>query len=141
MVPAINNTIDLGSSAKTFRNIFLSGPTYEKVTVINNATGIVNHNTAVSSIWLHTNLLADFTADFTNVTLMTGSVTNLTLICHQSSVARYPSACRINGSTVTVNWSDGTIPTPTANKKEFYSFTILNNNGSFTVYGGISLYG
>ena len=47
----------------------------------------------------------------------------------------FASTITINGSAATINWPNAALPTPTANRKEIESLTLLNVGGTWTVFG------
>lgn len=141
LVPLNDAVINIGSSNRRFKNLYQSGTTWDRVVSISGATGVVTHDTSNASLWLHTSMAANFTVNFTNVEVIEGSLTNFTLICLQGGTPRYPNACRIDNASQTIFWADGIAPNPQANKKEFYSFTILRSSGSWIVYGSLTSFG
>ena len=117
----------------------------EQVQSLTGATGIVTHDWSGGSIFYHRNMLANFTANVTNLTPVLNKVYTTTLLLSQGATGYYASALMIAGFTGTINWQGGTVPTPTANKQEIESFTMLYGatgpTGTWTVYGQYTSFG
>jgi hypothetical protein len=131
----------------TTGDIVTSGVTTLKVTseifeVKTGATGTVVHDFNTASIFHHSSMSANFTANFTNVPTTGPRTYVATLILEQGATARFPTVIQVNGVTQTVNWANGVIPTGTANKKEIVSFTFARFfSGTITVLGNYISYG
>jgi hypothetical protein len=142
LLPQTDLAVSLGSGTKRFKNLFVGAATYEKVVSITNATGAVTHDTSNSAIWVHSSITSNFTVNFTNMLTTVNQISNFTLICLQGATGRYPSACQIDGSSVTINWLEGVPPSPIANRKEFYTFSILRTSaGTWNVFAGMTSFG
>lgn len=142
LLPKTDMFSSLGGANLRFKNLFLGGPVFEKIVNVSNATGVVVHDTTTTATWVHSSISANFTVNFTNVPTTNNQIMNFTLICLQGGVARYPSACQINSASATINWLENTVPSPTANKKEFYTFSILRTSaGSWLVFGSMTTFG
>ena len=131
----------------TSGDIVTSGVTTLKVTseifeVKTGATGVVVHDFNTASIFHHSSMSANFTANFTNVPTTGPRTYVATLILEQGATARFPTVIQVNGVTQTVNWANGVVPTGTANKKEIVSFTFARFfSGTITVLGNYISYG
>lgn len=96
------------------------------------STGAIFYNT--------TTLSANFTVNITNAPTDNGYATSVTVIVNQGSTGYYPNALQIAGSSQTIKWSNGnTVPTPTANKIDFFTFTLIRRGSAWTVLGSYSL--
>jgi hypothetical protein len=113
----------------------------ETFTTINGATGVVVHNCSNGHIFNHTAPVANFTANLTNLSLDSGYATTVTLVINQSSTARIPNALQIAGQATNINWQGGSVPSGFSNRKDIVSFSILNNGGSYAVYGQLVTFG
>jgi hypothetical protein len=113
----------------------------ETFTTINGATGVVVHNCSNGHIFNHTVPVANFTANLTNLSLDSGYATTVTLVINQSSTARIPNALQIAGQAININWQGGSVPSGFSNRKDIVSFSILNNGGSYAVYGQLVTFG
>jgi hypothetical protein len=136
------------SKATMFTNPTFTGTaTFSKSTEIyflkTGATGTVVHDFAESAIWSHENILANFTANFTNIPTTSGRITVVTLLLVQGATPRIPNAVQIDGVSQTIRWLNGSAPTGTANRGELVSFTLIRSTiGSFwTVAGSLTSYG
>jgi len=114
--------------------------TNETLVSINNATGVVTHDLSLGAIFYHTNLLANFTAAFTNVETTANRVLSVLLVLDQGAAARIPSAVTIGGASQTIRWSGGTPPSGTANYIDLVSFTLIRVSGTWTVIGSLSTF-
>jgi hypothetical protein len=113
----------------------------ELLTTITGATGTVTHNISAATIFHHSSMSANFTANFTNVPTTNDRAINVTLILIQGGTARIPSAVQIDGSAQTINWQDNTVPTGNANKRDVVVFSLIRTGSAWTVLGGLSTYG
>ena len=107
----------------------------ERYSSLTGATGVVAHDCDNGHIFYHTSISANFTANFTNLSLSDNYSTNLTLILNQGVTARIPSALQIAGSAQTINWQGGSEPSGTSNGIDAVSFTILRDSSSYIVLG------
>lgn len=116
--------------------------TTEIVSDLTGATGTVTHDLSVASIFNHSSMAANFTANFTNAPATNSRSLVATLILNQGVSARFPTVIQLNGSAQTVNWANNVIPTGTANKKEIVSFTFIrNSSGTVLCLGNYVSYG
>lgn len=113
----------------------------ESLSTITGATGTVVHNVNTGTIFYHSSISANFTANFTNVPTTNDRTINVTLILIQGATARIPSAVQIDGSAQTINWQDNTVPTGNANKKDIVVFSLIRTGSAWLVLGGLSTYG
>jgi hypothetical protein len=113
----------------------------ETFTTINGATGVVVHNCQSGHIFNHTAPAANFTPNLTNLSLDSGYATTVTLVINQPSTARIPNALQIAGQSISINWQGGSVPSGFSNKKDIVSFSILNNGGSYVVFGQLVTFG
>ena len=105
------------------------------------ATGTVEHDFSTGTIWYHSSLAANFTANFTNVPLTNDRTINVVLVLIQGATARIPNALQINGSAQTINWQDNVPPVGNNNKKDIVSFSFIRNSNNWLVLGSLSTYG
>jgi hypothetical protein len=59
----------------------------------------------------------------------------------QNSTGRFSSTLRINGDPATINWINGTLPTPAANKYEIESLTLYRVFNAWRVFGQYASFG
>ena len=110
----------------------------ENYTILSNSSGIVNHDFTIGSVFLHSSPLANFTANFANVPVDNGRITNYTLIIPQGATAYYPNVASVNGTVINISWLDNVAPVPTANETEIYNFTLVRFNSNFSVLGSLA---
>jgi hypothetical protein len=134
----------------TVNNITVSGTSElqqinEVLNTKTSATGVVVHDWSTGAIFYHSSISANFTANITNLPSTNLRTYTITLILNQGANAYYASALQIAGTGQTINWSNNTVPTPAANKKEIQTFTLINtsSNGtpSWIVFGDYGTYG
>jgi hypothetical protein len=134
----------------TVNNITVSGTSElqqinEVLNTKTSATGVVVHDWSTGAIFYHSSISASFTANITNLPSTNLRTYTITLILNQGATPYYASALQIGGNAQTINWSNNTIPTPAANKKEIETFTLINtsSNGtpSWIVFGDYGTYG
>lgn len=113
----------------------------EKFSAKSGATGTVTHDCSDGQIFYHTSPSANFTANFTNLTLASGRATSLTLVIDQGGTGYIANNIQIGGSAQTINWSGNTEPTANTNSVDVMSFSVLNNSGTFVVLGQLSTFG
>jgi len=117
----------------------------EQVQSKTGATSTVTHDWSGGSIFYHSNMAGNFTANVTNLTPVLNKVYTTTLMLNQGASAYYANALQISGVGQTINWQGGTVPTPAANKQEIESFTMLYGptgpTGTWTIYGQYTSFG
>ena len=94
------------------------------------ATGVVAHDWSTGSIWVHSSIAANFTANITNLPSLTGKSAVVTLVLQQSVTPFYASAMQINSTAQTIRWLSGTAPVPIASAFEAQIFTIFQTGAS-----------
>jgi hypothetical protein len=105
------------------------------------ATGTVTHDFTTGSVFFHTSMSADFTANFTNMPTTADKVIVIGLFLIQGSTPYRATAIQIDGVAQTINWPNATVPTATANRKEVQSFTFVYTGGSWYVFGNLTSFG
>ena len=107
----------------------------EKFATLTGSTGVVAHDCDNGHVFYHTGASGDITANFTNLGLTAEYATNLTVIINQGATPYEVTAVQIGGAAQTINWQGGSAPTGNANGIDSFSFTILNDGGSYVVLG------
>ena len=107
----------------------------EKFATTNGATGVTALDCDTGHVHYLTAPAGDITANFTNLDLTAEYATNLTVIINQGATPYEVTAVQIGGAAQTINWQGGSQPTGNANGIDSFSFTILNDGGSFVVLG------
>ena len=107
----------------------------EKFSTLTSQSGTVTHDCNNGHVFYHITPAGDITANFTNLGLTAEYTTNITIVINQGATAREVTAIQIGGLSTTINWQGGSAPTGTANGIDAFSFTILNDGGSYVVLG------
>jgi len=107
----------------------------EKFHTYSSSSGVTSFDCNNGHVHYVTSPSGDITANFTNLGLTAEYTTNLTVIINQGATAREVTAVQIGGSGQTINWQGGSAPTGTSNGIDAFSFTILNDGGSYVVLG------
>jgi len=107
----------------------------EKFATLTGSTGVVAHDCANGHVFYHTGATADITANFTNLNLTAEYATNLTVIINQGATPYEVTAVQIGGAAQTIEWQGGSAPIGNANGIDSFSFTILNDGGTYVVLG------
>lgn len=112
--------------------------------VVNNktgATGVVAHDFATGSIFYHTSLAANFTANITNVPTTNDRTIGVALVLNQGGTAYIPTALQIDGSSVTIKWADASVPSGNANQVDVVSFTLIRTGSAWVALGVLNTFG
>ena len=107
----------------------------EKFATVTGASGVTALDCSNGHIFYKTGCTGDITANFTNLTLTAEYAVNLMVIINQGATPYEVTAVQIGGSAQTLNWQGGSQPTGNANGIDAFSFTILNDGGSYVVLG------
>ena len=107
----------------------------EKFATLTGSTGVVAHDCDNGHVFYHTGASGDITANFTNLGLTAEYATNVTVIINQGATPYEVTAVQIGGAAQTINWQGGSQPTGNANGIDSFSFTILNDGGTYVVLG------
>jgi hypothetical protein len=150
----INSTTGVisAASAGSYASATLTGTTTiqhatEIVTTLTGATGTVVHDYSTGgSIWYHTNIASNFTANFTNLPTTNNRSITTTLVLIQGSTPYIPYAVSIEGVSQNLYWvgtaiGAGIQPTGYALKKDFVTFTLLRVNNTWTITAALNSYG
>jgi len=117
----VSNTATVGRLIETFQTYTSTISGAPTVTFDCTTGNLWNVTGTISSNW---------TANFTNLGLSNSYATAVTLIVHQGATAYLPTAVQIESASVTLNWLSGTQPTPNANKKDVFAFSVLQTGAS-----------
>lgn len=112
----------------------------EVINSISGATGTVIHNFSSSSLFFHSSIAANFTANFINVPVTDDRAITVALILDQGATAYIPNAVQIAGVSQTIKWSGGSEPSGTNNYTDIVNFTLIRSGGAWTVLGSLSTY-
>jgi len=142
----LNTSSDITFDGLTFSvntDIVLGGQTkiQQVVEKISNTTSSseIEYNFNTSSIWYHNDLSSDFTASISNVPI-SDSIITFNIVIEQSATAYLPTDVKINGSSYTIYWNAGSLPTGTPDFIDIIGLSILQFNGDIKVLGQVSSY-
>ena len=102
---------------------------------------IVVHDFATGAIWYHSDISANFTANFTNVPTTNDRTLAVVLVLNQGATAYIPNAVQINGVAQTILWQGTVLPVGTTNRVNVVSFTLVRTGSAWTVIGALTTYG
>ena len=124
------------ASTAADKNIFNS-TTQEKTNIVTNAgSGGKDYDCSSAGIHHLSNIAGDIDANLTNLSLQVGYSTTVTFVLNQSSSAKVIKTLSIGGSSQTINWVGGVVPTGTASGVEAMSFSLIRTGASaYTVLG------
>jgi hypothetical protein len=143
-IDTLDNVTSRG--ATTANSITLSGilsleQIQETYNIINAANGVTTHNCSGGQIFLHTNIAGNIQVNLTNLGLSTGKATNITCIIVQGLTGYTINQIQIAGAAHTINWLNNSQPSGTVGNIDIFTFSILNNTGTYTVIGSASTFG
>lgn len=113
----------------------------EKFTTTNGATGVTALDCSTGHVHYLTAPAGDITANFTNLDLTAEYGTNVTIVIDQGNTQYEVTAVQIGGAAQTIVWQGNSAPTGTANGVDSFSFTILNDGGTYVVLGQMVAFG
>lgn len=133
------------SAGASFNTMTVSGlATFNELAEIiqsqSGATGVRTHDYSGGGIFFHSSIAANFTANFTNVPTTDNRGIAMVLILVQGATGRIPNAVQINGVPATLRWANNTVPTPSDNRVDVATFTLIRVSGSWTVLGNYTNY-
>lgn len=105
---------------------------------VSDATGVVVHDCSLGHIFYHTSVDANWTVNLTNLNLDVSHATSITLVISQGGTGYIPSAVQIAGVAQTIMWQNNQVPTPSVNRVDVVTFSILNSAGTYTVLGQLT---
>lgn len=130
----------------SFTNLTLNGTTTlqkstEILSTLSNAEGVVVHNYTNGSIFYHSSINDNFTANFTNIPTTNNRTISLTLILTQGGDPFIPTSVQINSVATNINWLNASTPTGNPDQIDIVSFTLLRVGTSWTVLGSLTTHG
>ena len=81
---------------------------------------------------------ANWTANFTNLNISSNYASSVTLVISQGAIGYYPNAVQIGGVAQTINWQGNITPTPSTNRTDVVTFSILYTGSSYIVLGQLT---
>jgi hypothetical protein len=134
-----NLTSSLASTTSLTLNILkIDDGVHEKFQAKTSSTGTVTHDCSLGHVFYHTSSVSNWTANFTNLSLSSSYATTVTLVIPQGGTGYYPNAVQIGGAAQTILWQGNTTPTPSTNRTDVVTFSILNNSGTYIVLGQLT---
>jgi len=143
--PGADQLLNANSSV-TFANVTVSNlasltATSENITGITGASGTVSHNVGQSTIFFHTSIVGNFTANFVNVPTTDNRVISVVLVLQQGATPFICNAVQIDGVAQTVYYINAAAPAGTANRRETQSFSLFRSSNAWTVLGTLGSFG
>ena len=89
----------------------------------------------------HSSLVANFTANFTNVPTTNNQSIVFIIVVQQGASPYIPNAVQIGGVAQTIKWLGATSPTGHALYLDVFAFTLLRINSGWIVTGQAITYG
>jgi len=130
------------SSATTFTaDVKFDQGVTESFATYNNVSGVVAMDCDHGHLFYVTNATGDITTNLTNFGLTAEYGTNVTIIIDQGNTPYEVTAVQIGGAAQTIVWQGNSAPTGTANGVDSFSFTILNDGGTYVVLGQMVAFG
>jgi len=116
--------------------------TSELIVNLNNATGTVDHDLDVSTVFNHSSISGNFTANFVNVPTDNNKIISVTLILNQGAAPFIPNAVEIDGVSQTVEYQGGAgAYTGNGNDTDVVSFSLIRINDTWKVISSLTTYG
>jgi hypothetical protein len=129
------------SNTTIFANTASFNQISESLQVITNASGTVEHNTSLGSVFYHTDIIGNFTPNFTNVPMEDNRVISATIVLQQDSPSYLPVNLQINGSAITPLWGEGVTPIGHENQVDAYLYSMIRQSNNWTVIAQTTYYG
>jgi hypothetical protein len=133
---SLNIGVDLGISGLTTLTY-----TSEKLNTKTSATGTVTHDLSTGSVFYHSSISNNFTANITNVPTTNDRAIGVTLVLAQGVTPYMSTALQIDGNAQTIKWVNNSTPTGTASKVDIVGFSLIRTGSAWTVLGQYSTYG
>jgi len=136
----IGGTLNIGSDL-SISGLTTLTYTSEKLTTKTSATGTVTHDLSTGSIFYHSSISNNFTANITNVPTTNDRAIGVTLVLAQGVTPYMSTALQIDGSAQTIKWVNNITPTGTASKVDIVGFSLIRTGSAGTGLGQYSTYG
>jgi len=133
--------VGFDTSGQTFlTNVSISGittvhGTNEEFATLTSSTGTVNHDCSAGHIFYHTTPSSDFSVNLINLTLSAEHATTISIVINQGATAYTITSLEIAGSPVTIKWQGNNTPSGTSSGIDNFTFSILNDGGTYVVLG------
>lgn len=138
--------VDVGGVASFKEQVLLYKGAEEKYSQITGATGTVAHDCANGKLFHHSNPVADWTVNLTNLDLNRMFSTSVSIVITQGVTVYIPNTVQIGGVAQTIIWQGNSTPTGTSNGTDAASFTImrddvLEGSNAYIVLGQMTSFG
>ena len=144
----ISGGVGIGGTLNIEADLSISGLTTltytsEKLNTKTSAgsAGTVTHDLSTGSIFYHSSISGNFTANFTNVPTTNDRALGATLILAQGITPYMANILQIAGIAQTIKWVNNITPTGTASKVDIVGFSFIRTGSAWTVLGQYSTYG
>ena len=144
----ISGGVGIGGTLNIGADLSISGLTTltytsEKLNTKTSAgsAGTVTHDLSTGSIFYHSSISNNFTANITNVPTTNDRAIGVTLVLAQGVTAYMSTALQIDGSAQTIKWVNNSTPAGTASKVDIVGFSLIRTGSAWTVLGQYSTYG
>ena len=104
-------------------------------------SAVLSFDMSQSSIFSHSGLSTDFTANFTNVPTINNRTISAALILEQGATGYLPTVVQIDGVDQTILWQGAVVPVPSINASDIVRFTLLRFEGAWTVLASLIKFG
>jgi hypothetical protein len=142
----VTGGVGIGGTLNVGADLSISGLTTltytsEKLNTKTSATGTVTHDLSTGSVFYHSSISNNFTANITNVPTTNDRAIGVTLVLAQGVTPYMSTALQIDGSAQTIKWVNNITPTGTASKVDIVGFSLIRTGSAWTVLGQYSTYG
>lgn len=134
-------------SSTSFNNSSFIGVTTTQLSasILNSifgATGTVVHDISSSgTVFYHSNVISNFTPNFTNVPTTDNRSTTVSLVISQNNPAYVVNSIQINGQAQSINWENSVAPTGNIGNTDIITFTLIRTSNTWLVTGSLSTHG
>ena len=106
------------------------------------ATGTVVHDIlSAGTVFYHSNVISNFTANFTNVPTTNDRSTTVSLVISQNNPAHIANSIQINGQAQSISWENSLLPTGNIGNTDIITFTLIRTNNTWLVTASLSTHG
>jgi len=144
-------SLGLGNVTNESKATMFTSPTFtgtvtlqQSTEVLNtktSATGTVTHDLSTGTVFYHSSISANFTANFTNVPTTNDRTVAVVLVLSQGATAYLPTAVQVAGIAQPIFWQGAVLPSGTASRVDVVSFTLIRTGSVWTVIGSLTTYG
>ena len=139
----ISGAIQLTTLATTGSNTFTGLQTFQQVQEVISlkpslGLGTNNFDFNSGSIFYIAGLTGSGTWNVQNIPSASNAATSITFVIEQGATAYSASAYQLGGTSVSVKWLDGSIPTGSASSTDVIGLTVFRSGSSWNVIGSLS---